>query len=291
MIERSVRSSTGGSLKVREDGPARGLPVFSLHGTPGSRLPFPGFAEDAAAKGIRLIGYDRPGYGGSSPVGDRKVGDVADDVATIADALGIDRFAVWGFSGGGAPALGCAARLPKRVVGAAVIAGVAPYPAEGLDWLAGTGEANATDFELMLRDRAAWEAKSRADRDDMMGWDLAKLRDGFSSLCSEIDRRALSDEVAGYLLQEMRDGLGPGERGMVEDNLATIRPWGFDPRAVRVPTQVWHGGEDRFVPFSHGKWMAARVPHAEPHLLPQEGHLSIWLRCVPEVHRWLAARF
>ena len=276
---------------MQDDGGPAGRAVFALHGTPGSRAVYPPFLDDARAQGLRLITYDRPGYGGSSPVPGRTVGSTAGEVATIADALGVERFGVWGFSGGGAPALACAAILPRRVVGAAVIAGVAPYPAEGLDWLAGTGEANATDFRLMVDDRPAWLEKSQRDREEMLGWDAAKLREGFASLCSEVDRAALTDPVAEFLRLQMHEGLRPGDAGIRDDNLSVILPWGFDPAEVRVPVQVWHGGEDRFVPFSHGQWVAKRVPGAEAHLLPDEGHLSLWLRHVPEVHRWLASRF
>lgn len=291
MTEHAVRTGARTTLQVLEDGPPDGLPVFTLHGTPGSRVVYPAFVADARARGIRLLSYDRPGYGRSTPVQNRRVGDSAEDVRAIADALGIDRFAVWGFSGGGAPALACAAKLPTRVVAAAVVAGVAPYPAEGWDWLAGTGEANVTDFQLMLNDRRAWEQKSRNDRDQMMAWTRETLRTEFLSLCSEVDRAALTDEVADYLLTAMKEGLQGGAEGMREDSLSTIRPWGFDLSTVRVPVQIWHGGQDLFVPSSHGRWVAQHLPRAETHFLPTEGHLSIWLRHVPDVHAWLRSKF
>ncbi|HTT35205.1 MAG TPA: alpha/beta hydrolase [Thermoplasmata archaeon] len=290
-LERTVRMGAARSLGVREDGDPSGVPVFSLHGTPGSRLLYPPFVADARARHLRLLSYDRAGYGDSTPAPGRGIDDAAAEVRTVADALGLERFGVYGFSGGGAPALACAALLPERIVGAAVIAGVAPYPAEGLDWEAGTGEANAEDFALMRTDRPAWEAKTRQDRLDFLGWNVEQLRAGLSSLCSEADRRALTDEVAEFIRAWGVEGLRVSEAGLRDDNLSVILPWGFDLAGVRVPLQLWHGETDRFVPFAHGRWLSERLPGVDAHLLPGEGHVSTWLRAVPEVHRWLAERF
>lgn len=286
-----MRLESGRKLQVREEGDPRGVPIFALHGTPGSRLVYPPHSEDAVAKRIRLISYDRPGYGGSTPNPGRRVGDTASDIAAIADGLGVDRFAVWGHSGGGPPALACAALLEKRVVGAVSLAGVAPYPAEGLDWLAGTGELNDIDFRLMLKDRRAWEMKSRSDREKRLGWTPDQLRDGFSSLCSEVDRRALTDEFVEFLLLQGREALRPGDEGMRDDNLSTIMPWGFDLGRIRVPVQIWHGGQDRFVPVTHGQWVSARIPNADVHLERDQGHLTTFIRRVPVAQSWLRAKF
>jgi len=291
VIEHTVRPSPGRELKVREEGAPDGVPVFALHGTPGSRLLYPPVSADAAQKGIRLISYDRPGYGGSTPRPGRQIADDARDVATIADALGLDRFGVWGHSGGGAPALACAALLGHRVVGSVCLAGVAPYPAEGLDWLAGTGELNQVDFELMLRDRFAWEAKSRKDREEMLRWTPDGLRQGLASLCSEVDRLALTDELVDFLLRQGREGLRPGDEGIRDDNLSIIKPWGFELATIRVPVQVWHGGQDRFVPITHGQWVSARVPNADIHLEQDQGHFTTFVHRVPAAQGWLAARF
>lgn len=265
--------------------------MFLLHGTPGSRRAFDPWVLDARARGLRLLTYDRPGYGGSTARPGRSVGDVAEDVAEIADALGLERFAVWGFSGGGAPALACAARLPKRVVGAASIAGVAPYPAEGLDWVGDAGELNAEDFRLMLADRPAWLAKSKKDREEMLTLTPAKLEAMFASLLSDVDRAASTPAWTEFLVAQIREGLAPGDEGIRDDNLSTILPWGFRLEEIPVPTQLWHGAHDRFVPFTHGQWLARRIPNVEAHLEPAEGHTSLTVRKPPEVHAWLNARF
>lgn len=212
-------------------------------------------------------------------------------MAAIADNLGLDRFAVWGLSGGGAPALACAATLPCRVVAASSLGGVAPYDTEGIDWLAGQGEFNVEDFKLMLSNQAEWEVKSRQDANMMMKATRAELEQMLTTLLSEVDRSVLSDELVGYLQKQSQEAFKTGIRGACDDSLATSRPWGFDLASIQVPVQIWHGRHDKFVPFSHGEWLASRVPHAEAHLEKDEGHLSLFVRRIPEVHEWLAAKF
>jgi pimeloyl-ACP methyl ester carboxylesterase len=289
--EHDVRTVDGRTLRVLEDGDLGGRPVFFLHGTPGCRFLSDRQVEDARRQGIRLIGHDRPGYGGSTRMPGRRVGDEARDVAAVADALGIDRFAVYGHSGGGAPALGCAAGLSHRVVGVSSIAGVAPYPSEGLDWLAGSGELNAEDFKLMLSDQAAWEIKGAQEIEMMKQATPAQVIEYVSSLLSEVDRAVFKGDVVDFQIEQAREGYRPGIWGGVDDSLSTARPWGFELSSIRVPTQIWHGTEDRFVPFTHGKWLAAHVPNAEAHLEQNEGHISLFLKGIPSVHRWLASKF
>ena len=246
--------------------------------------------DDAARNGIRLISYDRPGYGGSTSARGRRMVDTAADVAAIADFLRLPRMGVWGTSGGGAPALACAAALPGRVVAAASLAGTAPYPAEGLDYTAGMGELNVSDFQLLLRDRAAWERKCVTDRKEMLEATPEQLREGLASLLSDVDRSALTPEVEAWLNRTMREGFRSGEEGARDDGIASVSPWGFEVGSIHVPVQIWHGSEDRFVPLAHGQWLAAHVPGAEAHLLAGEGHVSLLTRRVPDAMRWIAAK-
>src|ERR1700735_5267102 len=136
-VEHTVRTPDGRTLAVEESGDPAGRPVLVHMGTPNSRHLYGPNVRDAAARGLRLISYDRPGYGGSSPQPGRTVADCAGDVRTICAELGIDRLAMWGVSGGGPHVLACAALLPDLVTAAASLASPAPYGAEGLDWLAG----------------------------------------------------------------------------------------------------------------------------------------------------------
>jgi pimeloyl-ACP methyl ester carboxylesterase len=130
---RSVLTADGRTLTVREGGDPAGFPVLFISGTPGSSTIYPPHARDAEERGIRLFSYDRPGYGGSTRLKNRTVADCPVDISTVCDALDIDRFCVWGVSGGGPHALAAAALLPDRLVAGASRASVAPYDAEGLD--------------------------------------------------------------------------------------------------------------------------------------------------------------
>src|SRR4051812_47682717 len=127
---------------MHEAGDPDGLPVVVHHGTPASGLLYDVHVELAREQGIRLIGYDRPGYGPSDRHIGRSVADAASDVSAIADSLGLDRYGSWGISGGGPHVLACAALCDERLVAAASLAAVAPYGAQGLDWLEGVGEEN-----------------------------------------------------------------------------------------------------------------------------------------------------
>jgi len=289
--ERDVRLDDGRVLRVLEAGDPHGHPVFFLHGTPGSRLLESNQVEDAHRQGLHLIGHDRPGYGGSTPRPGRRIVDEAEDVSAIADAYGWDRFAVYGHSGGGAPALACAAQLSKRLVAASSMAALAPYAAEGLDWYAGMGDFNVADFKLMVSDRAAWERKAAEDAKILMESTPEQMTEQLSSLLSEVDRTALTGERATFFLRQGQEALRPGIAGARDDGYAQAAPWGFDLSRIQVPLQYWHGKHDKFVPFAHGEWLAARLPRAEIHLEPEEGHVSIFANRVPAVHAWLASHF
>ena len=128
-MQRTVQTPDGRVLAVEEAGDPAGRPVLVHNGTPNSRHLYGPDTVDAAERGLRLIGYDRPGYGGSSPQPGRTVADCADDVRAICAALGIDRLAMWGASGGGPHVLACAALLPDLVTAAASIASLAPFDA------------------------------------------------------------------------------------------------------------------------------------------------------------------
>jgi pimeloyl-ACP methyl ester carboxylesterase len=261
------------------------------HGTPGDGHLYGRHAEDARRRGIRLIGYDRPGYGGSSPQPGRTVADCADDVRSIVGALGIDRLGMWGISGGGPHALACAALLPDLVVAVGSLASPAPYAVEGLDYFSGMGQENLDDIKLMVDDEAAARAKSRLDRDRLMALDAEGMVGAFPTLLSAVDAAAFTPDLGEYLWSSGHEGLAPGDEGWWEDSWALVQPWGFDFHATRVPLQLWHGRHDQFVPFQHGQWLAARIPGVEAHLTEEDGHITLLQNRVAEVHAWLLEHF
>lgn len=164
----NVMTPDGRSLCVESGGNPAGPSVLVHSGTPGSRLMAASWLRDAEQRGIHLISYDRPGYGGSTAQPGRTVADCTSDVRVVADALEVKRLAVWGISGGGPHALACAALLPDLVSAVATLASVAPYGVDGLDYFAGMGQRNVDDIRLFLDDPAAAREQSRRDRDEML---------------------------------------------------------------------------------------------------------------------------
>jgi pimeloyl-ACP methyl ester carboxylesterase len=289
-MERTVRTADGRTLAVRESGDVAGRPVLVQMGTPNSRLLYGPNVVDATSRGLRLISYDRPGYGGSTPQPGRKVADCAGDIRAICDDLGIDRLAMWGISGGGPHVLACAALLPDLVTAAAVLATPAPYGVNGLDWFAGMGADNAEDFRLMLSDTDAARAKTDHDRKIFLTSSPSELAQALKSLLSPVDAKAMSDGVALFLAGVNQAGLAPGSEGWWEDSCAGATPWGFDLADISVPVLLMHGKQDNFVPFSHGQWLAEHIPGVEAKMLDEDGHLTLLEHRVPEVHAWLADR-
>ena len=290
-MERVVHAADGRTLRLEDGGDPRGKPVLMHHGMPGAGLLYPAEEADARQLGIRLIGYDRPGYGGSTPQPGRTVADCAEDVRAIARALEIDRLAIWGFSGGGPHALACAALLPDLVVAVASLASVAPYGAEGLDYFTGMGEENVTDTKLLLEDEPAARLKSKADRERLLGVSAEDMIKAFPSLLSPVDAAAFTPELAQYLFACNQLGLAPGDEGWWDDGVASMRPWGFELGAITVPVQLWHGRQDRFVPFQHGEWLATMIPGVDAHLTDDDGHITLPARRLPQIHAWLLEHF
>jgi pimeloyl-ACP methyl ester carboxylesterase len=285
-----VATRDGRALQVLERGRLDGSPVLVHNGTPNSRLMYEADVRLAERQGIRLISYDRPGYGGSTAQPGRTVADCAADVRAIAAGLGIERLAVWGISGGGPHALACAALLPDIVPAVGVLASVAPWGADGLDYLAGMGELNADDTRLFFEDRAAARAKCERDRLEDLERSPEQLEERLRTLLSSVDAAALSGAFAQYLVDCTRSGLAPGAEGWWEDDVALLEPWGFDLGSIRTPVLLYHGRQDRFVPFTHGEWLAGHIPGVQAELTGDDGHLTLAERHLEQIHTWLLER-
>jgi pimeloyl-ACP methyl ester carboxylesterase len=290
VTQRTVTTPDGRALAIEEAGDPAGRPVLVHNGTPNSRHIFAPVAADAAARGLRLIAYDRPGYGGSTPQPGRAVTDCAADVRAICAGLGISRLAMWGISGGGPHLLACAALLPGLVTAAASLASLAPSDADGLDWFDGMGQDNVEDFKLQQTDKQAARAKLEEEREQNLaatGEDLAGM---LKTLLTPADAAVLTGEFAEYLAWTGREGLAPGAQGWWDDGEAFGRSWGFELSAIEVPVLLLHGRQDQFVPFGHGRWLAERIPGVEARLLDDDGHLTLLTERIGEVHAWLAER-
>lgn len=251
------------------------LAVVWHHGTPNIGAPPQPLFPVAARLGIRWVGFDRPGYAGSTSLPGRDIASAAACAAAVADALGIERFAVMGHSGGGTHALACAALLPERVLGTVGISGLAPFGANGLDWFASMYPGGAAGLRAAVAGREAkeqYEATAEFDPKMFTPADHAALDGPWSWLGS----------VVGPALAQ-----GPG--GLIDDDMAYVAPWGFEPATIAAPTLIVHGGEDRIVPATHGKWLAAHIPSAELWLRPDDGHIST-LAAGDDALTWLRDR-
>jgi pimeloyl-ACP methyl ester carboxylesterase len=288
--DRTISTEDGRKICISEAGQKDGVPVLVLRGTPQSRLLYDVWVQDAQSRGIRLISYERPGYGGSTPQRGRTVASAAKDVAAIARELDLNRLSVWGISGGGPHALACAALLPGLIVTAAALAFAAPYPAEGLDWFAGMGDANVAEFRAALEGREACEQVVEVAASELLRAEPETIEQGFRSLLCPADAAVLTADFARFVVRSVHEGIGERREGWIDDDMAFTTSWGFELGEIRVPVLLMHGEQDRMVPVSHGKWLARMIPNVDARFLPDEGHLTLSNRRIPEVHAWLLSR-
>lgn len=264
----------GRRLDVRTSGPDNGYPMLFHHGTPGSVTPIRDLEQPAHERGIRVITTSRAGCGGSDRLPGRSAADVVADSAAVLDALGVAECVVSGWSGGGPHALACAARLPQARA-ALVIAGVAPFDAAGLDFLAGMGEDNVDEFGAAIEGEQPLREYLDAAREHLKDADPQAVGASLASLLPPTDRAVLTDEFGQDMAANFREALRLGVDGWLDDDLAFVKPWGFDLAEIGVPVSLWQGTDDLMVPFAHGEWLAANVPGVIAHLLAGQGHLSV----------------
>jgi len=271
-------------LWVDEDPGAAGLTPLVFHsGTPSSGYGYEAFAAMARERGLRMVGWSRPGYGSSTRLPGRAVTHVVADTAAVLDHLGAERAYVAGHSGGGPHALACAALLSERVLATALIACVAPFEADGLDFLGGMGQDNHEEFAATLAGEAALAAFLEPVQQEILritGPDVAAM---FGDLVDEVDRSAITGEYAAWLADQMREGQRESSAGWLDDDISFVRPWGFDLASITGSVHVWQGAHDRMVPFAHGQWLAAHLGSACAHLLPEHGHLSLAVAGLPQI--------
>jgi pimeloyl-ACP methyl ester carboxylesterase len=277
----------GRALTYAQHGDLEGRPVVVMHGTPGSRIgPIPR-ASRLYLQGVRLIAYDRPGYGGSDRLAGRDVTHAAADVADLADELGIERFAVVGRSGGAPHALACAALLPDRVTRAAALVPPGPLALMGPGWYDGMTASNVREYTTAVAGEEALEAylgalakEIRQDPESHLPFDERDL--------VRPDRAVIADfGIRGMLLDNFREALRQTPYGWIDDTLSFVRPWGFDPAAIRVRVRLWHGTDDIYAPVTHTRWLAAHIPGAEMVIRPATGHFGA-IEALPSILTWLS---
>lgn len=271
----------GRELCWSEHGDPAGRPLFFFHGFPGSRLEAAMVRAEARRRGVRLIAPDRPGVGGSSDAPGRALLDWPDDVAELADALGLERFPLVGVSGGAPYALACAQRIPDRLSAVGLVGGLGPIheagvPAEMVFW-----------NRLGLRAGRALPALARPVL--ALVAPVMRRRPAFfvRRLAREVeaaDREVLAEpELREILAATFAECFRGGARGAAADARIYVSPWGFALSEVTAPIHLWHGEADRVVPVEMGRYMARTLPACEARLLPGEGHFSIVMRRCAEL--------
>jgi pimeloyl-ACP methyl ester carboxylesterase len=273
-LEGNVAVGDDRQLGFAEFGDPQGRAVFWLHGTPGARRQIPTEARIFAEhNGIRLIGIDRPGIGSSTPFQYDNVVAFADDLATVADTLGVDKMAIVGLSGGGPYTLGCAAVIPDRVVTVGVLGGVAPT--RGADAIGG-GVVALSPYVAPLLERVGLPIRLAAVA---LIWLIRPLAEPALSLYARIspegDRRLLvRPEFKAMFLDDLLNGSRKQLAAPFADVVVFARDWGFRLEQVKVPVNWWHGDRDHIVPFGHGEHVVARLPDAELYPIPGESHMA-----------------
>lgn len=274
--EHRIRLADERTLACLELGDPGGAPVIYFHGFPGSRLEARLAADAAERLGLRLLAPDRPGFGESTFLPGRTIGNWAADVAELTDQLGLQRFAVVGVSGGGPYALACAARIPGRLGGVALVGALGPLAGMrstrgmvALNRLALALAARSPSMARLAIGLAARWVRQRPERF------LARMSAGAPAA----DRAVLTD--AGYRAifgASTAEALRQGGRGVAWELTLLARAWDFRLKEVSVPVRIWQGLADNIVPAAMARRLAGELPTSETHYLPGEGHLSLVAR-------------
>jgi pimeloyl-ACP methyl ester carboxylesterase len=270
--EGTIRLRDGRRLAWAQCGDPDGPPVLFHHGIPSCRVGLPGDPDAVLATGVRLVTADRPGIGASDPLPGRSVAGWASDVGELAGELGLERFAVLGFSAGGPYAAACAHQLPELVTAAGLIAPAPPLARRDL----ARREPDRRVHDLALRApwalRAGLQASvSLAGRSPERA--VARLGRGRG----DADRRMLArTDVARGAVAGLTACVSAGTGGWVEDIRTRMRPWGFSPARLSVPVTLWQGEEDSFVSRAAFDWWERQLPDCDARLLPGEGHFLMY---------------
>ena len=269
-----IELADGRRLAYAEYGNADGKPVFLFHGLPGSRLSWGLLPGEPIPAGLRVVAPDRPGYGRSDSKPGRSLLDWADDVAQLADALEIGRFAIVGVSGGGPGALACAWKIPERLTSVGVVSSPAPTDAPGV--FEGMSRTNRFFMKLAYR-MPRLSALNVRFLAHMIRRNPARYINTMKLKVHEVDRQIVArSEIQTMLTQDFTEALHAGAQGMVDDMAANHgQSWGFRLDEIQTKTRFWICELDRSVPPAMGRYLSRIVPNSESIFVPNSGHLWV----------------
>ncbi len=277
-MDATIQLADGRILGYAEYGDPQGKPVFYFHGFPGSRLEARLLEESAVKSGIRLIAPDRPGCGLSTYQPRRTLLDWPADVTALADSLKVPAFSVVGISGGGPYALACALKMPQRLTSVTLVSSLGPLDKPG----AMQGMGFIDSLFLILADRLPWLAQGILRLLAII--DLQWLVRQTVADLGWRDQAALAEPIVWQtLLDETRDAVRQGVRGVVLDAAIYQRRWGFLPQEVYLPVTLWHGEADYEVPTRMGRALAQDLLNCKAHFIKDEGHISLAYYHVDEI--------
>ena len=275
-IDSVVELSDKRQLAYAEYGDANGAPVFLFHGLPGSRLSWGLIPDNPFPPGLRIVAPDRPGYGKSDPKHRRTLLDWADDVAGLADALEIEKFAVLGVSGGGPGALACAWEMPERLTSVGVVACPAPTNAPGVF----DGMSRTNRFFTKLAWHLPWLSTLNIRLlASVIRRNPARYISTMKYKVHDVDKVVLArPEIQNMLINDFTEALRGGAGGMASDMSANHgRRWGFPLNEIKVKVLFWFCELDLSVPPAMGRYLSNTVPNCEATFIPDAGHLWILL--------------
>jgi pimeloyl-ACP methyl ester carboxylesterase len=261
-------------LAYAEYGESNGTPVFLFHGLPGSRLSWSLIQADVFQSGLRIIAPDRPGYGKSDPKSHRTLLDWADDIAELADALEIEKFAVVGVSGGGPGALACAWAMPERLTSVGAVACPAPSNAPGVF----EGMSKTNRFFMKLAWRLPWLSTLNVRLlASVIRRNPARYINTMKYKIHNVDKDILArPEIQDMLIKDFTEALHGGAEGMVSDMSANHgHPWGFPLDKIKIKVHFWFCELDHSVPPAMGRYLSNTVPNCEAMFVPDAGHLWV----------------
>jgi pimeloyl-ACP methyl ester carboxylesterase len=273
----TIRLRDGRTLAYAEWGDAEGAPVLFFHGSPGSRLYHPD-EEVTASSRVRLVTIDRPGIGMSDVLAERTYSDWPSDVTELADALGVEQFAVVGWSAGGPYAAACAARIPDRLTRVAIGASRALSQFNFVENAAAEGELTGDDrklFELAQDDPAAAAAFAAEAYKEWTRtlWDNPD--EWFTNLqLPQPDKAHLEEdpERRRAFIEAMREGVRQGSNAVAWEDIDAFLPWGFQLADIAIEVHVFHGEQDAWVERRHVDFLVATLPRARLTVWPDSGH-------------------